>query len=136
MKITSFDTYLDDNDLFNFIRFNVTLGDLLLITSYDEISNNLKDVTKKYLNDYYGLYLINNIKYRDTYVAITQYGINKSYSIEYLNNKRFNNNNNNNNNDINENINNNYIDYALQSQIYGCIKLPRNFYYLFLLFIN
>lgn len=80
----SFDTYIYDEDLKEFIKNEVKENDLVIIASYDESAVSLSEESRNWLK-VLGSTEADRIKFRDSYMLIGQKGLQQGDAIEYRN---------------------------------------------------
>jgi len=102
--IDSFDTFEDDNKFLRAIKTNINDGDIVILASYDEMANALREPVRTFMTNF-GTQLFENIKFRDSYVMIGQRGVDKGKAVELLESKG-------------------KRDFALQAKISGCATFP------------
>ena len=84
----TFDAYVRDEDLLNFLlSSNVQDGDVILVVSFDDSSTSLHESTRNVFS-YYGSQLIQEIRFRDSFVMIGQKGLEKGAAFEMMKHKR------------------------------------------------
>ena len=68
------------------LKANTIDGDIVIMASYDEMANALREITVK-LMELFGSQLFANIKFRDSFAFIGQRGIPKGKAIELVRKK-------------------------------------------------
>lgn len=79
----SYDTFTDDAHFFRYIKTSTSDGDIVVMASYDEMANGLRDTTIQFMENF-GSQLFKNIKFRDSFVMIGQKGVAKGKAIEIV----------------------------------------------------
>jgi len=77
----SYDSFTDDSLFYRYVKTTLSDGDIVMIASYDEMANALRETTSQFMQNY-GSQLFSNIKFRDSFVMIGQRGISKGKAIE------------------------------------------------------
>ncbi|RNA19337.1 O-linked-mannose beta-1-2-N-acetylglucosaminyltransferase 1-like [Brachionus plicatilis] len=103
-SMDAYDTYTDDTNFYRYITKNTKDGDIVMIASFDEMANALRETSIKAMESY-GSQLFGNIKFRDGFVMIGQRGVVKGKAIEYIEPKG-------------------KKDFAAQAKITGCANFP------------
>lgn len=80
-SIETFDTWTDDTAFYRKLRSGTEDGDIILMASYDEMSNGIRDPSIK-LMEQFGSQQFANVKFRDSFVMIGQRGVAKGKAIE------------------------------------------------------
>lgn len=101
----SYDTFTDDGVFYRFVKMEIADGDIVLIASFDEMANALRESTALFMNNF-GSQLFTNVKFRDSFVMIGQKGITKGKAIEIHEPKK------------------GGKDYAPPASISGCTTFP------------
>ncbi len=100
----SYDTFNDDSVFYRYVKTVVGDGDIVMIASYDEMANALRETSAQFMQNF-GSQLFTNIKFRDSFVMIGQKGINKGKAIEIHEPKKS-------------------KDFAPAAMISGCVTFP------------
>ncbi|KAL4226255.1 hypothetical protein ACF0H5_014238 [Mactra antiquata] len=77
-----YDTYIDDYDFLRDMKSKVNEGNLVIIASYDEVSENLSEDGKRWLK-LFGSEVIDQVLFRDSFLFIGQKGLRQGYAIEF-----------------------------------------------------
>ncbi|CAF0720231.1 unnamed protein product [Brachionus calyciflorus] len=85
-EIETFDTYGDDSSFYRYVTSTLSDGDIILLASYDEMANSLRETSVKAM-EFYGSQLFGNIKFRDSFAMMGQRGIAKGKAFEYIETK-------------------------------------------------
>lgn len=80
-EIQNFDTYEDDSEFQNFMK-KVQKGAIIIIVSYDEISERLSKESRQWIN-LMGSSLIENVGFRDAFILVGQLGLEEKHAIEF-----------------------------------------------------
>ena len=102
--VNYFDTFTEDASFLRYIKTDLMDGDIVLIASYDEMTNGLRERVLSYMQ-HLGSQLFSNVKFRDSFVMIGQKGVLKGKALEMHEAKKD-------------------KDFAPSAVISGCISFP------------
>ncbi|ESP00315.1 hypothetical protein LOTGIDRAFT_173279 [Lottia gigantea] len=85
--IRSFDTYEDEAPLIRFLKKTVPENGIILVASFDDASQNLKEDSRRWLK-LYGSKAVTDLSYREGFVMVGQRGLNEGLAVEFVVKKR------------------------------------------------
>ncbi|XP_061178823.1 protein O-linked-mannose beta-1,2-N-acetylglucosaminyltransferase 1-like isoform X2 [Saccostrea echinata] len=101
----TFDTYSEDQTFLQYVQLRIKDGTVVIMASFDEITNSMKDDAKKWLK-LMGASKVEKVKFRESYLLIGQRGLKQGHAIEFYNPK----------------IENEQYGAALEKK--GCFRIP------------
>ncbi|ESP04661.1 hypothetical protein LOTGIDRAFT_176331, partial [Lottia gigantea] len=81
--IRSFDTYEDEAPLIRFLKKTVPENGIILVASFDDASQNLKEDSRRWLK-LYGSKAVTDLSYREGFVMVGQRGLNEGLAVEFI----------------------------------------------------
>ncbi|XP_045167316.2 protein O-linked-mannose beta-1,2-N-acetylglucosaminyltransferase 1-like [Mercenaria mercenaria] len=84
--VKTYDTYVDDYEFHKDMKTLVKEGHIIILASYDEISENLSEEGHRWVK-IFGSELIDQVNFRDSFMLIGQKGLKQGYAIEFAQNK-------------------------------------------------